>query len=87
MNALLEITLERVPPPTWGVTDADQAPQSESLRIAEVNGTWNGQRVTVQDVELSLCTLETDSHWLDAGTFHVLWPSPEAVESTTANGR
>jgi hypothetical protein len=80
VNALLEVTLERVAPAAWEATDADQAPHSESLRIVAVDGTWNGQRVTVQDVELSLCTLETDSHWLDAGTFHVLWPNPEPVE-------
>jgi hypothetical protein len=80
VNALLEVTLERVAPAAWGATDADQAPQSESLRIASVDGTWNGQPVAAQDVELSLCTLETESHWLDTGTFHVLWPSPEPAE-------
>ena len=81
MNALLEVTLERVAPAAWDETDSDQAPQSESLRVAAADGVWNGQRVTAQDVELSLCTLETDSHWLDAGTFHVMWPSPEVSDA------
>ena len=77
VNALLEVTLERVAPVPCPVHDADQAPQSESLRIAAADGLWNGQRVTADDVELALCTLETDSHWLDAGTFQILWPAPE----------
>jgi len=78
VNALLDITLERVAPPPSAPSGADQVPQSESLRIAAVDGTWNGRPVSLEDVELTLCTLEDGSHWLDAGTFHVLWPDPEA---------
>jgi hypothetical protein len=37
-----------------------------------VDGFWNGQRVTDSDVELALCTLEAESHWLDAGTFQLI---------------
>jgi hypothetical protein len=75
VNALLEIILERVLPASWQVTDTDQIPQSESLRIAAVDGLWNGQRVTLNDVELTLCTIESDTHWLDAATFQILWPT------------
>jgi hypothetical protein len=57
------------------VADTDQIPQSESLRIAAVDGLWNGQRVTLNDVELTLCTIEFDTHWLDAATFQILWPT------------
>lgn len=77
VNALLDVTLERVVPALGERSDADQIPQSESLRIAAVGGTWNGRPVTRDDVELALCTLESESHWLDTGTFHVLWPGPE----------
>jgi len=81
VNALLNVTLERVPPAASAPNDIDQVPQSESLRIAAVDGVWNGQPVTRNDVELTLCTLETDSHWLDAGTFHVIWPAPEPANN------
>ena len=82
VNALLEFTFERVGPPTSPPTThdsrpvpAEQVPEAESLRIAAVQGTWNGQPVTLADVQLALCTLETESHWLDAGTFQIVWPS------------
>lgn len=74
VNALLELTLERVEPCVTEVNGTEQVPQAESLRIAAVEGLWNGQRVTSEDVELALCTLETESHWLDAGTFQIIWP-------------
>jgi len=74
VNALLELTLERVEPSVTEVNGTEQVPQGESLRIAAVEGLWNGQRVTSADVELALCTLETESHWLDAGTFQIIWP-------------
>jgi len=72
VNALLKLTLERVSPPACGTAEAEQVPRAEALRIAAVEGSWNGQPVTGADVELALCTLETESHWLDAGTFQLL---------------
>jgi len=75
VNALLDVTLERVTPAPWQAAGGDQIPQAESLRIASVDGLWNGQRVTLNDIDLSLCTLESDAHWLDAATFQILWPS------------
>ena len=72
VNALLTLTLERVSPPVLATAGAEQVPQAEALRIAAVDGLWNGQRVTGPDVELALCTLETESHWLDAGTFQLI---------------
>ena len=72
VNALLTLTLERVLPPVSATDGAEQAPQSEALQIAAVDGLWNGQPVTASDVQLALCTLETESHWLDAGTFQLL---------------
>lgn len=74
VNALLELTLERLAPTIAPANASDQVPQAESLRIAAVEGVWNGQRVTSNDVELALCTLETENHWLDAGTFEIVWP-------------
>ncbi len=74
VNALLELTLQRVGPAPSQADAGEQVPQAESLRINAVNGLWNGQPVTLNDVELALCTLETESHWLDAGTFQVAWP-------------
>jgi hypothetical protein len=64
--------LERVGPSVSTTNDAEQVPQAEALRIAALDGFWNGQPVTGSDVELALCTLETESHWLDAGTFQLV---------------
>ena len=74
VNALLNVTLERVAPAAAPGDHAEQIPQSESLRLAAVDGVWNGQPVALEDVELSLCTLENETHWLDAGTFQIAWP-------------
>jgi hypothetical protein len=71
VNALLEVTLERVMPQPDERNETDQAPQSEALRITAVDGSWNGRPVLLEDVELALCTLETETHWLDAGTFQI----------------
>jgi hypothetical protein len=81
VNALLEVTVERVTPEPVAAGDSEQAPQSEYLQLTAVSGTWNGRPVTLEDVELMLCTLESENHWLDAGTFHVLWP-PEGPGPT-----
>ncbi|MGO8677458.1 MAG: virulence factor SrfB [Limisphaerales bacterium] len=72
VNALLTLTLERVSPSGSAADEAEQVPQAEALRIVAVDGFWNGQRVTGGDVELALCTLEAESHWLDAGTFQII---------------
>ena len=77
VNALLNVTLERVAPASATGAGTEQIPQSESLRLVAVEGLWNGQPVTPDDVHLSLCTLETETHWLDAGTFQVVWPAEE----------
>jgi len=79
VNALLNVTLERVAPVPALADGSEQIPQAEALRLALVDGVWNGQRVTLEDVQLSLCTLETETHWLDAGTFHVSWPAEEPL--------
>ncbi len=69
----LDVTLRRVLPPP-NSTDGATAPPAERLEIVKVEGTWNGRPVTKQDVRLALCTLETESHWLDEGRFEVLYP-------------
>ena len=79
VNALLNVVLERVAPEPSPGDGAEQIPQAESLRLSSVDGVWNGQRVTLADVRLSLCTLETETHWIDAGTFHVAWPAGEPI--------
>jgi hypothetical protein len=80
VNALVDVTLQRVPPTAGGVIGNDQVPQSESLEIAAVDaGVWNNQPIKKDDLDLSLCTLEADSHWLDAGTFQVQWPKPDGL--------
>ena len=66
VNATLNITLNRVLPPTEGDT--------ESIEIVKVEGAIQNKPVTLQDVELQLCTLEGDEFWVDSGRFEVTWP-------------
>lgn len=65
-NATLEVTLKRVPPENPG--------DMEGLAIARVGGKAGDEPVTADDVELQLCTLESDEFWIDAGRFEVNWP-------------
>ena len=66
VNATLQITLQRIPPVVEGET--------ESLQIVNVDGMVRDQPVTLQDVELQLCTLEGEEFWVDSGRFEVTWP-------------
>jgi hypothetical protein len=66
VNATLNITLNRVSPLTEGDT--------ESIEIVKVEGAVQNKPVTLQDVELQLCTLEGDEFWVDSGRFEVTWP-------------
>ena len=65
-NALLQITLQRVPPTIPG--------DIESLRISKAEGLLGGHAISLDDVELQLCTLEGDEFWVDTGRFEVVWP-------------
>jgi len=64
-NATLQVTLRRIP--------STQAGDMESLAIVNVKGTAGDQTITKDDVELQLCTLESDEFWIDAGRFEIAW--------------
>jgi hypothetical protein len=47
----------------------------ESLELAGVSGQFNGNAVTLEDVELKLNTLINNEFWMDTGRFEVRDPS------------
>jgi hypothetical protein len=53
---------------------AERPGETERLKLGGVNGTVNGKPVTLEDVDLQLCTLEGDDFWVDSGRFEVFWP-------------
>lgn len=62
---LLEVTLERVSKPNT----------PETLRLAQVKGTDEaGKPITLNDLELQLCTLSTREFWMDNPSFEIQWP-------------
>ena len=65
-NATLHVTLSRV---LGAVAD-----ETESLKITAVEGNAGGKPVSLDDVELQLCTLDGDEFWMDNGRFEVVWP-------------
>ena len=62
-TARIQVTLERVPPEETGGGDA--------LRLTNVKGDFNGQRLKLEDVELKLCTLADGEFWMETGRFDV----------------
>jgi hypothetical protein len=95
VSARLEVTLRRVLPAPVPDREFSPAALSESVELTAAKAVdhsgceipWSGRLVTANDVELALCTLETDSHWLDAGTFHVLWPTRDEDDPHRAAGQ
>jgi len=68
---ILRVTLERaVESPPEGSNE----PTIELLDIVDVQGEYEGRPVSLGDVELKFCTLDSDEFWIDAGTFDVEWP-------------
>ena len=63
----LQVTLQRL-------AAADKN-SSESLSISQVDGQVRDRKVTSNDVELQLCTLEGEEFWQDTGRFEVVWPA------------
>ena len=63
----LQVTLQRL-------AAADKS-SSESLSISQVDGKAGNRKVTSNDVELQLCTLEGEEFWQDTGRFEVVWPT------------
>ncbi len=59
--AMLEATIERI-------VEASSE-NAESLIVTEVIGEIDGQAVTLDDVELKLCTLLEGEFWMDSGRF------------------
>ncbi|MFZ4764426.1 MAG: virulence factor SrfB, partial [Roseimicrobium sp.] len=66
-NATLQVTLRRLPPTQPG--------DMEGLSIVNVKGHAGEHVVTKDDVELQLCTMESDEFWIDAGRFEITWPN------------
>ena len=64
---LLQVTIQRLA--------AEDKNSSESLSISQVDGQAGNRKVTSNDVELQLCTLEGEDFWQDTGRFEVVWPT------------
>jgi hypothetical protein len=74
----LKVTLRRVIP--VAVNQEDMEP--EYLEISGVSGTYGGRPVEVDDVELKLCTLDTDEYWMEGAIFNVRWSDEYAYVDT-----
>ena len=49
-------------------------PPVESLQITEVKGSFDGKPVSLSDVELKVCTIDSEDYWIEKGTFDIEWP-------------
>jgi hypothetical protein len=56
--------------------------EPEYLEISGVSGTYGGRPVEVDDVELKLCTLDTDEYWMEGAIFNVRWSDEYAYVDT-----
>ena len=74
VNTILEVTLQRVVPETTAVSEST-LPTAEYLVIRAVSGTFNDRPVTLNDVELRLCTMDGDDYWMESCIFHGEWPN------------
>jgi hypothetical protein len=48
-------------------------PATEILELAAVSGHHKGKPLQLSDLELQMCTLDTDEYWIDAAMFQVEW--------------
>jgi len=72
-NAIVKVAIRRILPENPG--------DPEFLEIDQLPGAPRqaaGNAPRDQELELRLCTLDTDDYWLDAGRFEVLWPETSA---------
>ena len=70
VNAMLEVTLRRVSSDAMPTDADDCAASTEYLEIAAVKGSYDNRPVGRNDVELRLCTLDSNEYWMDACIFH-----------------
>jgi hypothetical protein len=64
----IRVTFERVVPPR----DAEGIDAvGETLIISSVDAKRGGNAVALEDLELQLCTLDNDDHWIDSSIFHI----------------
>jgi hypothetical protein len=68
VNATLNVTLRRILPEQSATIL--NLPPAEYLSITAVEGTYDERAVAVQDLELRLCTLDSDEYWMEACIFH-----------------
>jgi hypothetical protein len=77
VTAMLQVTLRRVvpeePKPSADATES-RMPAAEHLTIDAVQGVYDGKPVLPADLELCLCTIDSDEYWMDACIFHAEWP-------------
>ena len=85
VSAMLQVTFRRVVPedpksPAGGAGNS-QMPAAEYLEITAVQGEYDGKPVTPNDLDLRLCTIDSDEYWMDACIFHAEWPekSPKTI--------
>jgi len=73
-NAIVKVALRRVLPENPGDPEFLAV---DFLDGEPVQGDANSRNR--QQLELRLCTLDTDDYWMDAGRFDVLWPESSAT--------
>ncbi|MBF8296990.1 MAG: hypothetical protein HW389_3535 [Bacteroidetes bacterium] len=66
----LNVTLRRI----TVEPSQDGHPGQENLEIIGVEGAFNGQSVSLNDVELKLCSMDSEEYWMEKGTFDIEWP-------------
>ena len=68
-----EATFKRVP--------SKNPKAAEGLELIEITGeASDGTKVSKDDYELKLCTLESGEHWIDEARFEVCWPDNDNSE-------
>jgi hypothetical protein len=73
VTVALEVILRRMSPAEPGDNEEQRVP-AEYLEIVEAKGALDGVPVNTNDVELRLCTLDSEDYWMDACIFVPEWP-------------
>ncbi len=77
--AMLQVTLRRVTHvDVKSSSQGEQIPAAEHLEIVAIKGDYDGKPVSPADVELRLCTIDSDEYWIDACIFHAEWPERQS---------
>ncbi len=76
VNATLQVSLRRITPKDVdnSGSSGDQILVAEHLEITAVQGDYDDNPVLPTDVELRLCTMDSDEYWMDACIFHPEFP-------------